>query len=82
MAITDPRTRSRRAVPADDADRLTDEQLSAVALLPDGHEYLGVLGGTPVVRGPDGRLSRIRTSGRLVRTRGVSAAESYLLVRG
>ena len=64
------------------AGLLTEQQARMVNRLPAGHELLGVLGRTPIVRGPDGRLSRMRTSGRLVRTEGVEAVQSYLLVQG
>jgi hypothetical protein len=61
---------------------LTEEQTRMVNGLPAGHEFVGVLGRTPIVRRPDGHLSRMRTSGRLVKTEGVQAIQSYLLVQG
>ncbi len=62
--------------------RLTEQQTRMVNHLPAGHEFVGVLGRTPIVRRPDGHLSRMRTSGRLVKTEGVQAIQSYLLVQG
>ncbi len=61
---------------------LTEQQTRMVNRLPAGHEFVGVLGRTPIVRRPDGHLSRMRTSGRLVKTEGVQAVQSYLLVQG
>ena len=61
---------------------LTEPQKRMVNRLPAGHEFVGVLGRTPIVRRPDGHLSRMRTSGRLVKTEGVPAVQSYLLVQG
>ena len=61
---------------------LTELQTRMVNRLPAGHEFVGVLGRTPIVRRPDGHLSRMRTSGRLVKTEGVQAVQSYLLVQG
>ncbi len=61
---------------------LTEQQARTVNRLPAGYEFVGVLGRTPIVRGPDGHTSRMRTSGRLVRTQGVQAVQSYLLVQG
>lgn len=61
---------------------LTERQTEMVRRLPAGHEFVGVLGRTPIVRGPHGELSRMRTTGRLVRTEGVQAVQSYLLVQG
>jgi hypothetical protein len=63
-------------------DLLTQQQRQNVKDLPPGHEFVGVLGRTPIVRRPNGHLSRMRTSGRLVKTTGMKAAESYLLVHG
>ncbi len=64
------------------ASLLTEQQTRMVNRLPAGHEFVGVLGRTPIVRRPDGHLSRMRTSGRLVKTEGVQAIQSYLLVQG
>ncbi len=61
---------------------LTRQQMQTVEHLPAGHEFIGILGRTPIVRRPDGQLSRMRTSGRLVKTGGVQAVQSYLLVQG
>lgn len=61
---------------------LTEQQARTVNRLPTGYELVGVLGRTPIVRGPDGHISRMRTSGRLVRTEGIQAVQSYLLVQG
>ena len=79
-AMTGPGT--GYSIDAQPQDLLTRRQRQTVRDLPPGHEFVGVLGRTPIVRRPDGQLSRMRTSGRLVRTTGVKAAESYLLVHG
>ena len=79
-AKTDPSTRYHPALWQESL--LTEQQTRVVNRLPAGHEFVGVLGRTPIVRRPDGRLSRMRTSGRLVKTEGVQAIQSYLLVQG
>ena len=61
---------------------LTPRQKQTVERLPPGHVFVGVLGRTPIVRRPDGHLSRMRVGGRLVKTAGVQAQQSYLLVQG
>jgi len=61
---------------------LTHQQIQTIESLPPGHVFVGILGRTPIVRRPDGHLSRMRTSGRLVKTAGVQGIQSYLLVRG
>ena len=61
---------------------LTRQQIQTVERLPPGHVFVGILGRTPIVRRPDGHLSRMRTGGRLVKTAGVQAQQSYLLVQG
>jgi hypothetical protein len=63
-------------------DILTEQQMRTLKRLPVGHEFVGILGRTPIVRQPDGQLSRMRTGGRLVKAGGVPAAQSYLLVQG
>jgi hypothetical protein len=60
---------------------LTGQQRRSVQSLPADHEFVGVLDRTPIVRRPDGRLSRVRNSPRPA-ARGLKAHESYLLVRG
>ena len=79
-AITDPGTGQQAGSHAQNL--LTRQQMQTVERLPPGHEFVGILGRTPIVRRPDGHLSRMRTSGRLVKTAGVQAAQSYLLVQG
>ena len=60
---------------------LTGQQRRSVMRLPADHEFVGVLDRTPIVRRPDGRLSRVSDSSGLA-ARGLKAHESYLLVRG
>lgn len=64
------------------ANLLTPGQMRASEALPPGHEIVGVRGRTPIVRGPDGQLARMRSSGRLVKTGDVESPQSYLLVAG
>jgi len=61
---------------------VTRQQEQNVRHLPAGYEVVGILGRTPVVRRPDGQLSRMKTKGRLVKADGVQAVQSYLLVHG
>jgi hypothetical protein len=79
-ATANPRARNHVELPHENL--LTREQIRAVDRLPRDHELVGVRGRTPIVRRPDGQLSRMRSSGRLVRTGGVKASQSYLLVSG
>jgi hypothetical protein len=79
-AMTDPST-GYHAAPWPES-LLTRQQMQTVERLPAGHEFVGILGRTPIVRQPDGHLSRMRTGGRLVKTEGVQAVQSYLLVQG
>lgn len=71
-----------RHTKAPNENLLTPQQLWAVKQLPARHELVGVRGRTPIVRRPDGQLSRMRSSGRLVKTGGVQASQSYLLLHG
>ncbi len=80
IAKTDPSTGYHPALWQESG--LTEQQARMVNHLPEGHEFVGVLGRTPIVRRPDGHLSRMRTSGRLVKTEGIQAVQSYLLVQG
>jgi hypothetical protein len=80
LAAADPVVRRRPAHGR--GSLLTAQQMRAVEHLPDGHELVGVRGGTPIVRRPDGHLSAMRTSGRLVRRSAVQPVQSYLLVHG
>jgi len=80
VAITGPAARDDGGTPHQEL--LTPRQLTAAARLPAGHEVVGVRGRTPIVRRPDGRLSRMMSSGRLVTTGDVQALQSYLLVSG
>jgi hypothetical protein len=79
IAMTEPSAGHHATLPE---NLLTQQQTRTVKHLPAGHEFVGILGRTPIVRRPDGELSRMRTSGRLVKTAGVQAAQSYLLVQG
>jgi hypothetical protein len=58
---------------------LTRRQLRFVRRLPSDHEFVGVLDRTPIVRQPDGRLSRVGVPADL-EAGGPKAHESYLLV--
>ena len=80
LAITGPDTH----VPGEvvHADLLTPAQIEASERLPAGHRVVGLRGRTPIVRGPDGQLARMRSSGRLVKTGDVESPQSYLLVAG
>ena len=77
---TDPSAGYRSA--SSPEDLLTRQQMQTVEHLPVGHEFVGILGRTPIVRRPDGHLARMRTSGRLAKTEGVQTVQSYLLVHG
>ncbi len=62
--------------------RLTARQRQALEQLPPGYKLVAIWGSTPILRRPDGQLSRMRSSGRLVHTGGVQGVQSYLLVNG
>ncbi len=61
---------------------LTQRQIRCMEELPAGHKLVRVRGRTPLVREPDGQLSRMRPSGRLVAIGPVSGVQSYLDVHG
>lgn len=61
---------------------LTQRQIRCIEELPAGHKLVRVRGRAPVVREPDGQLSRIRPSGRLVVISPVNRVQSYLDVHG
>jgi len=61
---------------------LTRRQLSRMQRLPAGHEVVSVQGRAPIVRQPDGRLLRIRPSGRVVEAMPVERVRSYLHLHG
>jgi hypothetical protein len=60
---------------------LTRRQLRRMKQLPEDHKIVSIEGRLPIVRQPDGRLLRIRPSGRVVETLPVEHARSYLQVR-
>ncbi|MFI4985113.1 MAG: hypothetical protein ACHP93_00535 [Solirubrobacterales bacterium] len=60
---------------------LTERQTRRMQQLP-GHEVVSVRGGVALVREPDGRMSRIQPSGRMVASIRVDRVQSYLHVRG
>ncbi len=62
--------------------RLTDQQLECLNALPDGHTVISPNADRLIVRAPDGRLSRVRPSGRLVAEALVESVQSYLQVSG
>jgi hypothetical protein len=57
---------------------LTRRQLRRMERLPPDHEVVSVQGRAPIVRQPDGRLLRIRPSGRVVDSMPVERVRSYL----
>ena len=61
---------------------LTRRQLRLMAQLPPNHEVVSVQGRAPIVRQPDGRLLRIRPSGRVVDAPSVQPVRSYLRLHG
>src|SRR5271165_798448 len=61
---------------------LTQRQIRCIQTLPEGHSVITVRDRTAIVRQPDGRLARIRPSGRLVVTIPVQKVRSYLHVYG
>ena len=62
--------------------RLTDRQLECLNAVPEGHTVISPHGERLIVRGPDGELSRVRPSGRLVAEAHVESVQSYLHVSG
>ncbi len=62
--------------------RLTGPQLECLNALPEGHTVISPNVDRLIVRGPDGRLSRVRPSGRLVAEALVESVQSYLHVSG
>ncbi len=64
------------------ARRLTPRQSRRLENLPDGHEIVSVRDGVPFVRRPNGQMSRMQPSGRLVVTGVVERVQSYLQVHG
>jgi hypothetical protein len=61
---------------------LTPRQSRRLENLADGHEIVSVRDGVPVVRCPNGQMSRMQPSGRLVATSVVESVRSYLQVHG
>jgi hypothetical protein len=61
---------------------LTPRQSRRLENLPDGHEIVSVRDGVPVVRRPNGQMSRMQPSGRLVVSSLVERVQSYLQVHG
>jgi hypothetical protein len=84
IVTTDPT--GLRAAPSQEARMsgtrlLTLRQSRRLENLPDGHEIMNVRDGVPIVRRPNGQMSRMQPSGRLV-TSVVETAQSYLQVHG
>jgi len=61
---------------------LSKQQLRSVKRLPAGHEFVGVLGRTPILRRPDGRLTPMRAGLGDAKTDAIQASQGYLLVNG
>lgn len=64
------------------APLLTQRQIRRMEKLPRGHKLVRVRDGVPVVRQPDGQLSRMQPSGRLVAAIPIERVQSYLHVHG
>jgi hypothetical protein len=47
---------------------LTKRQIRFMEKLPEGHKVVSIRDGAPIVRRPDGRLSRVQPNGRLAAT--------------
>jgi len=65
-----------------DMRTLTEQQSRRIQALPEGHTVISAQGHKLIVRRPDGRLARIRPSGRLVTANRVESVQSYLHVHG
>jgi hypothetical protein len=61
---------------------LSRRQIRCIEELPEGHTIVSVSDGVPIVRRPDGQLSRMQPSGRLVAATRVEMVQSYLHVHG
>jgi len=62
-------------------EKLTQRQIRRLERLPQDHEIVSINhGGPPIVRGPKGRLLRVKADGRLVGL--VERVQSYLRVAG
>jgi hypothetical protein len=61
---------------------LTPHQIKRIQELPRDHTLVSGAGWAPIVRRPDGRLLRVRSSGRLVLTSPVQSVQGYLHVNG
>lgn len=61
---------------------LTPRQIKRIQELPQDHTLVSGPGWAPIVRRPDGRLLRVRSSGRLVLTSPVKSVQGYLHVNG
>lgn len=64
-----------------DAHAWTDQQSRRIQTLGQGHTIISSHGHRLIVRRPDGRLTRIRPSGRVVAAGRVQSVQSYLQVR-
>jgi hypothetical protein len=61
-------------------ERLTQRQIHRLERLPMNHEVVSIDHGPLIVRGPKGKLSRVKSDGRLVAL--VEKVRSYLYVNG
>jgi hypothetical protein len=82
MTDSSDRRRANESAASFRTGLLTQRQIRCMEELPAGHELVRVRGRAPLVREPDGQLSRIRPSGRLVAIGSVSSVRSYLDVHG
>lgn len=60
---------------------LTADQLQRMLELPEDHTVVNLRRRAPIVRHPDGQLSRLRPSGSLVCASAVESVQSYLEVQ-
>ena len=61
-------------------EKLTQRQIHRLERLPSDHEVLSIDDGPLIVRGPKGKLMRVKANGRLVAL--VARFRSYLYVNG
>lgn len=61
-------------------EKLTQRQIHDLERLPSDHEVLSIDDGPLIVRGPKGKLMRVKANGRLVAL--VARFRSYLYVNG
>jgi hypothetical protein len=85
VGLTHPITiNSREGTPMNisDTHALTQQQSRRIQTLPKGHTVISAQTHKLIVRRPDGRLARIRPSGRLVAANPVESVQSYLHLHG